>query len=72
MQMIFDKAEVVFDTSRLAPAQGKGRAPNPWSRAHWNTTQQGLTYRADRAEADRLAQAAGHARAVGARFDDAL
>jgi hypothetical protein len=33
---------------------------NPWTKAHWNLTHQGQIFRQDKAEADRLARAAGH------------
>ena len=46
-------------------------APNPWSRHDWNLTNQGRIYKRDKAEADRLAQAAGHQNALAARFDTA-
>jgi hypothetical protein len=34
-------------------------AKNPFSREHWNLTEQGQAIRTDRAKADRMAQAAG-------------
>jgi len=46
-------------------------AVNPWSRQHWNMTRQGQIYRQDQAEADRLAQAAGHKDALSARVKNA-
>jgi hypothetical protein len=51
-----------------AQASGSLRVENnPWSRAHWSLSQQGQCLRTDRARADAMAQAAGHARAVGAK-----
>jgi len=44
---------------------------NPWAKASWNLTEQGRIYRRDRAEADRLAQAAGHKNALSARVGNA-
>ena len=44
---------------------------NPWSRQHWNLTSQGQIYRQDKAEADRLAKAAGHKDAMSARLKTA-
>jgi hypothetical protein len=46
-------------------------APNPWSTQHWNLTRQVQIYKRDRAEADRLAQAAGHKNALSARVGNA-
>ena len=40
---------------------------NPWSAEHWNMTEQGKLVQSDRAKAEQLAKAAGHASAVGAR-----
>jgi hypothetical protein len=48
-----------------------GDAPNPWDREHWNLTHQGQIYRRDQAEANRLAQAAGHKDALSARVGNA-
>jgi hypothetical protein len=44
---------------------------NPWSKQHWNLTRQGQIYRQDKAEADRLARAAGHRDALSARIANA-
>ena len=44
---------------------------NPWSRQHGNLTRQGQIYREDKAEADRLAQLAGHKDALSARVRNA-
>jgi hypothetical protein len=46
-------------------------APNPWSRQHWNLTQQGHIYKLDRDKAMRMAQAAGHEDVLTARFENA-
>jgi hypothetical protein len=45
--------------------------PNPWSKEHWNLTAQATLLKRDRAEADRLAQVAGHKGALSARFETA-
>ena len=44
---------------------------NPWSKQYWHLTRQGQIYRQDKAEADRLAQAAGHKDALSARLKTA-
>jgi hypothetical protein len=44
---------------------------NPWSKLHWNLTRQVQIYKRDQAEADRLAQAAGHKDALSARVKNA-
>jgi hypothetical protein len=46
-------------------------APNPWSKQHWNLTNQAKIFKRDQAEADRLAQAAGHRDALSARVKNA-
>jgi hypothetical protein len=69
----FLTAEEIFDTRQFTPMRkALRRAPNPWSRASWNITQQGLTYQADPDRADRLAREAGHRKAIGACAGDAL
>jgi hypothetical protein len=59
-----------------APGSGNNRIGgtldgNPWSKQHWNATQQGQVFKVDQAKADRLAKAAGHKSAIGARVEDA-
>ena len=44
---------------------------NPWSKQHWNLTGQAKIFKRDQAEANRLAQAAGHKDARSARFKNA-
>jgi hypothetical protein len=44
---------------------------NPWSKEHWNLTKQSQIFKRDRAEADRLARAAGHKNAMSARIANA-
>jgi len=44
---------------------------NPWSRQFWNLTGQAKIFKRDQAEADRLAQAAGHKDALSARRENA-
>ena len=44
---------------------------NPWSKQHWNLTGQARIFKRDQAEADRLAQAAGHIDAATSRFRNA-
>ena len=44
---------------------------NPWTRQHWNLTGQAKIFKRDPAEANRLAQAAGHKDAPSARFKNA-
>jgi len=44
---------------------------NPWSKEHWNLTDQARLYKRDQAEANRLAQAAGHKDAMSARLKNA-
>ncbi len=45
---------------------GGAGGDNPWTDAHWNRTKQGDIYKADKARAEQMAKAAGHASAVGA------
>ncbi|QYW02037.1 scaffolding protein [Stenotrophomonas phage Siara] len=49
---------------------GGGAEPNPYTHEHWNLTEQGKLLKADPAKADRLAKAAGHEKAIGARRPD--
>jgi hypothetical protein len=44
---------------------------NPWTKRHWNLTQQGQIYKQDHAQAMRLAQTAGHKDPISARFENA-
>ena len=44
---------------------------NPWLKQNWNLTHQAQIYKRDQAEADRLAQAAGHKDALSARRENA-
>jgi len=44
---------------------------NPWSKQQWNLTGQAKIFKRDQAEANRLAQAAGHKDARSARFKNA-
>jgi len=53
------------------PTAATVSTPNPWSREDWNLTGQAKVLKRDRVEADRLAQAAGHKNALGARVENA-
>ncbi len=44
---------------------------NPFSKQGWNLTGQAKIFKRDQAEANRLAQAAGHKDALSARFENA-
>jgi hypothetical protein len=44
---------------------------NPWSKQDWSMTEQGQIIRNDAAKAEKMAQAAGHKKASGARKEDA-
>jgi hypothetical protein len=44
---------------------------NPWTKAHWQLTSQARIIMRDRAEADRLARAAGHKDAMSSRLKTA-
>jgi hypothetical protein len=46
-------------------------AANPWTKQFWHLTNQARIMLRDRAEADRLARAAGHRNAMAARFHTA-
>jgi hypothetical protein len=46
-------------------------APNPWSKQHWNLTNQAKIFKRDQVEANRLARAAGHKDARSARVANA-
>lgn len=46
---------------------GGNAEPNPYTHDGWNLTQQGVLMKADPAKADRMARAAGHKQAAGAR-----
>jgi hypothetical protein len=48
-----------------------GSGPNPFSKENWNLTEQGQLIREDAAKADRLAKAAGHKQAAGAKRENA-
>jgi hypothetical protein len=57
-----------------ADNKGKGGGSldaNPWTKANWNSTVQAQVWKGDAAKADRLAKAAGHKQALGARAEDA-
>ena len=49
----------------------KDAPSNPWSKQNWNLTRQVQILKSDQAEADRLAQAAGHKDAMTARLKNA-
>jgi len=70
----FDGPTEVFITGpswpRTATVNGND-APNPWSKEHWNLTEQCQIYKRDRAMGIRLAQAAGHADVLTARRENA-
>ena len=67
-----DSATEIYVTGPNWPGKTKIEVPeNPWSRQHWNLTRQGRIYREDKAQANRLAQAAGHKDARTARFKTA-
>jgi hypothetical protein len=53
------------------PATATDDAPNPWSKRHWNLTQQGHIYKLDRDKAMRMAKAAGHRDVLSARLENA-
>src|SRR5262245_19933610 len=59
------------DVPRWPNTATENDAPNPWSKKHWNLTNQARLYNRDRAEADRLARAAGHRDALSARIANA-
>jgi hypothetical protein len=44
---------------------------NPWSKQHWHLTNQARVIKCDQAEADRLAQEAGHKDWMSARLKTA-
>jgi hypothetical protein len=70
----FIRAETVYVTPPEwgAVASAHEMAPeNPWSKQHWNVTRQGLVFKQDETKAHRLARAAGHKTAVGARLEHA-
>jgi len=68
----FDGAEVyVRGPGWPSTATVSDASPNPWSRQGWNLTGQAKIFKRDRAEANRLAQAAGHRDALSARVGNA-
>ena len=70
----FDGATEIYVTGPSWPSAtvNVNDAPsNPWSKQHWNLTRQGQIYRQNQAEANRLAQAAGHKDALSARVKNA-
>jgi hypothetical protein len=69
----FDDGTKIYITGPSWPSTvNVNDAPvNPWSKQHWNLTHQGQIYRHDRANAMRLARAAGHKDALSARFKNA-
>ena len=66
----FDGATEIYVTGPSWPSAATVNVNdvNPWSKQHWNLTHQGQIYKRDQAEANRLAQAAGHKDALSARF----
>ena len=46
--------------SQASKHEANAAPMNPWSKQHWNLTGQVKIFKRDRAEANRLAQAAGH------------
>jgi hypothetical protein len=56
---------------RTVTSNGNDAPLNPWSKQDWNLTGQAKILKRDRAEANRLAQAAGHRDALSARLTNA-
>jgi hypothetical protein len=69
----FDGATEIYITGPSWPGTATVNVNdvNPWSKQHWNLTGQAKIFKRDPAEANRLAQAAGHKDALSARFEKA-
>jgi hypothetical protein len=66
-----DGVTEIYVTGPDWPGTTKTEVHENWSRQHWNLTRQGQIYRKDKAEADRLAKAAGHNDGMSARLKNA-
>jgi hypothetical protein len=71
LKVLLDATEIAIRGPGWPSTATENDAPNPWSKKHWNLTNQARLYKRDRAEADRLAQAAGHRDAASARLKTA-
>ena len=69
----FDGATEIYVTGPSWPSGARVNVNdvNPWSKQHWNLTDQGQIYKRDRDKAMRMTQAAGHKDALSARFESA-
>jgi hypothetical protein len=66
---IFAASEPTTESSQgRSPRHNQPSGPNPFSKADWNMTDQGAIMKKDRAQADRLAKAAGHKDAASAKL----
>lgn len=70
-----DAAKLFVEAPKGGGAPGSGdrsdNGTNPWSHKSWNATVQGRVFVSDKAKAERLAKAAGHKAAIGARRENA-
>jgi hypothetical protein len=71
LKVLLDATEIAVRGPGWPSTAKKNDAPNPWSKQHWNLTNQVRIYKRDQAEADRLARAAGHKDALTARIANA-
>jgi len=67
-----DGVEVYIRGPGWPSAATENDAPmNPWSKEHWNLTEQGRIYKHDPAQGLRMAQAAGHRDVLTSRRENA-
>jgi hypothetical protein len=71
LKVLLDATEIAVRGPGWPNTPKENDAPNPWSKQHWNLTNQVQIYKRDQAEADRLARAAGHKDALSARVANA-
>ena len=71
LKVLQDATEIYVRGPGWPSTATENDAPNPWSKQHWNLTNQAKIFNRDQAEADRLARAAGHKDALSARVKNA-
>jgi len=71
LKVLQDATEIYVRGPGWPSTATENDAPNPWLKQNWNLTGQARIFKSDQAEADRLAQAAGHKDAPSARVGNA-
>jgi hypothetical protein len=67
LKVLLDATEIAVRGPGWPSMADANDAPNPWSKQYWNLTGQAKIFNRDQAEANRLAQLAGHTDARSAR-----